>query len=81
MSATNSPAGIGAHGSAASRSKKGLGFGMTPIHSAQRDHANTLPSLGQALSRETSPISMVLPPPMKRMHSDEAAPEVDMSPA
>ncbi|KAJ1023411.1 hypothetical protein NDA18_004935 [Ustilago nuda] len=81
MSATNSPAGIGAHGSAAPRSKKGLGFGMTPIHFAQRDHATTLPSLGQALSRETSPISMVLPPPMKRMHSDEPAPEVDMSPA
>jgi zinc finger protein CreA/MIG len=55
---------------------------MTPIHSAQRDreHNTTLPSLGQALSRETSPISMVLPPPMKRMPSD-GAPEVDMSPA
>lgn len=80
-SATNSPAGIGSHSSGAPRSKKGLGFGMTPIHSAQRDHSTTLPSLGQALSRETSPISMVLPPPMKRMHNEEGAPEVDMSPA
>ncbi|GAC71384.1 FOG: Zn-finger [Moesziomyces antarcticus T-34] len=79
-SASNSPA---AGAPSVARSKKGLGgFGMTPIHSAQRDreHNTTLPSLGQALSRETSPISMVLPPPMKRMPSD-GAPEVDMSPA
>ena len=81
MSASNSPAAIGPHSSSGARSKKGLGFGMTPIHSAQRDYGTTLPSLGQALSRETSPISMVLPPPMKRMHSEDVAPEVDMSPA
>ncbi|SPO24068.1 related to carbon repressor protein 1 [Ustilago trichophora] len=82
MSATNSPAaGIGPHSSSGSRSKKGPLFGMTPIHSAQREHGTTLPSLGQALSREGSPISMVLPPPMKRIHSEDIAPEVDMSPA
>lgn len=87
-SATNSPAGgIGPHATSASsssRSKKVLGFGMTPIHSAHRDHGPTLPPLGQALSRDTSPISMHLPPPMRRIHSlsdDAVAPEVDMSSA
>ncbi len=79
VSATNSPAGgIGPHSAAggSSRSKKGLGFGMTPIHSAHREHhGTTLPPLGQALSRETSPISMHLPPPMKRIpsHSEGVA--------
>ncbi|CDR88987.1 related to carbon repressor protein 1 [Sporisorium scitamineum] len=89
QSGSNSPAGgIGPHsassGSSSSRSKKGLGFGMTPIHSAHRDYGPTLPPLGQALSRETSPISMHLPPPMKRIHSHSdkvVAPEVDMSSA
>lgn len=92
-SATNSPAaGIGPYAAASSsggsgsssRSKK-VGFGMTPIHSAHRDHHGpTLPPLGHALSRETSPISMHLPPPMRRIqsHSDDVvAPEVDMSSA
>ena len=82
VSASNSPAaGIGPHAanpasSSSGRSKKGLGFGMTPIHSAHRgDYGPTLPPLGQALSRETSPISMHLPPPMKRIHShSEVAP-------
>ncbi|SNX86538.1 related to carbon repressor protein 1 [Melanopsichium pennsylvanicum] len=81
MSASNSPAGMGPHASSSGGRKKAL-FGMTPIHSAQREsHGTTLPSLGQALSREASPISMVLPPPMKRIHSEDVAPEVDMSPA
>lgn len=80
LSATNSPAGVIGSNSAG-RSKKGALFGMTPIHSAHRDHGTTLPPLGQALSRETSPISMHLPPPMKRIHShtESGAPEVDMS--
>lgn len=78
-SATTSPRGIGSYTGV--RTKKGLGFGMTPIHSSHRDHhgATSLPHLEQALSRETSPISMILPPPMRRIYSHDSAPEVDMS--
>ncbi|CBQ69321.1 related to carbon repressor protein 1 [Sporisorium reilianum SRZ2] len=82
--AAGSGGGSSSSSSSGSRSKKGLGFGMTPIHSAHRDYGTTLPPLGQALSRETSPISMHLPPPMKRIHSHSdaaVAPEVDMSSA
>ncbi|PWY99174.1 hypothetical protein BCV70DRAFT_192267 [Testicularia cyperi] len=82
VSASNSPRAIGSYPAHSSSRGKKVGFGMTPIHSgAHRDHAGaTLPSLEQALSRETSPTNMVLPPPMRRGYSDEAGPEVDMAP-
>ncbi|EPQ29690.1 uncharacterized protein PFL1_02910 [Pseudozyma flocculosa PF-1] len=81
-SASNSPRGIGpSHGSHQRNKNKGLGFGMTPIHAAAREGAPTLPPLGQAIaSRENSPVSMVLPPPLQRHHPGDGAPEVDMAP-
>ncbi|PWN49639.1 hypothetical protein IE53DRAFT_388128 [Violaceomyces palustris] len=86
LSANNSPRGLGPLSHHGSRSKsKGLGLGMTPIHSASKDHGMmTLPPLGQAISssRETSPANMVLPPPISRSNSSDntRAPEVEMTP-
>ncbi|KAN0059665.1 hypothetical protein ACQY0O_008237 [Thecaphora frezii] len=81
-SASNSPRGIGPNYGHQPRNKsKGLGLGMTPIHAGNKEAAPTLPPLGQAIaSRETSPISMVLPPPLQRSQPEDTAPEVEMAP-
>lgn len=58
------PAQLPAPASGAGRSNKTAGFSMTPIHATSPARGTQLPPLGQAISRETSPSSMVLPPPM-----------------